>query len=79
MPDYVVFMADAQAGRAIPVNADNAEQARAKVLLECPGAAISVVLAEELEGCNRTMLLWEWMGLLAQSEISSSWQKCGHS
>ena len=59
MADYVVFAADGQAGRAIPVTADNAEQARAKVLMEYPGAQTSLVRAEELEGCNRMMLLWE--------------------
>ena len=63
MADFVVFAADGQAGRAIPVTADTAEQARAKVLMEYPGAETSVVPAGELEGCNRTMLLWEWMGM----------------
>ena len=52
----VVFMADAQAGRAMPVTAADAEQANAKVVLERTGVARNVLPAEDMKGRHRGQL-----------------------
>ena len=61
MPDYTVFSLDNDAGRVETVNTPDAVAAAAQVQAKYPGAATSAIPAEELEGCNRTKLLWEWM------------------
>ena len=62
MPQFMVFSIDASAGRAETVEAASAEAAEALVLAEHPNARATALPAEALEGCNRTRLLWEWMG-----------------
>ena len=66
MPDFGVFIADDQAGELWTITADSAEDAQAQTLATHPGATVSVVPAEELEGCSRSLLLWEWLGALRQ-------------
>ena len=62
MPEFTVFWVDGLAGRAETITAISADAAVAQVLAEHPGANATAVEAEALEGCNRTRLLWEWMG-----------------
>ena len=62
MPEWTVFSVDDGAGRAETVEAASAEAAEAVVQAAHPGAITSAVPAEALEGCNRSRLLWEWMG-----------------
>ena len=38
------------------------DPAEAVVQASHPGAITSAVPAEAMEGCNRSRLLWEWMG-----------------
>jgi hypothetical protein len=59
--DFVVFSLTDGAGRAETVQASSADEAVAMVLASHPGAITSVVPAAAVEGCNRTVLLWEWM------------------
>ncbi len=61
MPDFAVFSVDDAAGRVETVTAATPEQADAVVKAKYPGAVTSVVPAADLEGCNRTKLLWHWM------------------
>ena len=61
MPDFAVFSLDDRAGRVETVTAPDPEAASALVQSKYPGATTSAIPAEELEGCNRTKLLWEWM------------------
>ena len=62
MAEFVVFSLTDGAGRAETVQASSADAAEAMVLASHPGAITSVVPAAAVEGCNRTVLLWEWMG-----------------
>ena len=64
MPDFGVFVADGKAGMLLDVTAANAQQAAEQVLEEHPGAQVSAIPAEMLKGCNRTLLLWEWLGMV---------------
>ena len=66
VPDFVVFSYDGSAGRAEPIAATTPDDAVAQVLTAYPGAITSVVPAEALEGCNRTRLLWEWVGMVEE-------------
>jgi hypothetical protein len=61
MPDYAVFSLDAEAGRVETVTASNPEAATALVQAKYPDALTSAVPAEQVKGCNRTKLLWEWL------------------
>lgn len=61
MPDFAVFSLDDRAGRVETVTAPDPEAAAAQVLAKYPGATTSAVPVEELEGANRSKLLWEWM------------------
>ncbi len=60
--DFVVFSMTDGAGRAETVQASSADEAVAMVMANHPGAIASVVPAAAVGGCNRTVLLWEWMG-----------------
>ena len=62
VPEFTVFWVDELAGRAETITATSADAAVAQVLAEHPNARATAVPAEALEGCNRTRLLWEWMG-----------------
>ena len=62
MADFVVFSLTDGAGRAETVQATSADEAVAMVLAAHPGAITNVVPAAAVDGCNRTLLLWEWMG-----------------
>ena len=62
MPEFTVFWVDDLAGRAETISAISAAAAVAQVLAEHPSARATAVPAEAVEGCNRTRLLWEWMG-----------------
>jgi hypothetical protein len=62
MADFVVFSLTDGAGRAEAVQAISADAAEAMVLANHPGAITTVVPAAAVEGCNRTLLLWRWMG-----------------
>ena len=62
MADWIVFSLADGAGRAETVQASSADEAVAAVLASHPGAVTSVVPAAAVEGCNRSLLLWEWMG-----------------
>lgn len=66
MPDYVVFSYDGSAGRAEPITAPSPDEAVAQVLTDYPGAIASVIPADELDGCNRTRLLWDWVGMVQE-------------
>jgi hypothetical protein len=59
--DFVVFSLTDGAGRAETVQASSADEAVAAVLADHPDAITTVVPAAAVEGCNRTVLLWEWM------------------
>jgi hypothetical protein len=61
MADFVVFTLTDGAGRAETVQAISADAAEAMVLAAHPGAITSVVPAAAVDGCNRTLLLWQWM------------------
>ena len=61
MPDFAVFSLDDDAGRVETVTAPDPEAAVAQVQAKYPGALTSAVPAEEVDGCNRTKLLWAWM------------------
>jgi hypothetical protein len=65
MAEFTVFWVDELAGKAETITAINADAAVAHVLAEHPSAQATAVDAEALEGCNRTQLLWEWMGAVA--------------
>lgn len=62
MADFVVFSLTDGAGRAEAVQAISADAAEAMVLANHPGVITTVVPAAAVEGCNRTLLLWRWMG-----------------
>ena len=62
MADFVVFSLTDGAGRAETVQATSADAAEAMVLASHPGAITTAVPAAAVAGCNRTLLLWEWMG-----------------
>jgi hypothetical protein len=62
MAEFVVFSLTDGAGRAETVQASSADEAVAAVLADNPDAITTVVPAAAVEGCNRTLLLWEWMG-----------------
>ena len=62
MADFVVFSLTDGAGRAETVQATSADEAVAAVLASHPDAVTTAVPAAAVEGCNRTLLLWEWMG-----------------
>ncbi len=62
MADWIVFTLTDGAGRAETIKASSADAAEAMVLADHPGAITSAVPASAVEGCNRTVLLWEWMG-----------------
>jgi hypothetical protein len=62
MADWIVFSLANGAGRAQTIQATSADEAVAMVLADHPGAITSVVPAAAVDGCNRTVLLWEWMG-----------------
>lgn len=64
MPQFTVFSADADAGRVEMFTADTAAEAAAMALAAHPQAQVSAVPAEQLEGCNRTALLWRWLETL---------------
>lgn len=64
MPDFVVFSFDAEADRVDPVSATSADAPVAQVLAPQPGAITTVLPDEAMEGCNRTLLLREWMGVI---------------
>ena len=64
MPEFTVFWVDEVAGQAETITATSADAAVALVLAEHPSAQATAVAAEALEGCNRTRLLWEWMGMV---------------
>jgi hypothetical protein len=61
MADWMVFSLTDGAGRAETVEASSADEAVAAVLADHPGAITSVVPAAAVAGCNRSLLLWEWM------------------
>jgi hypothetical protein len=61
MAAFVVFYLTDGAGRAETVQATSADAAEAMVLAAHPGAITSVVPAAAVDGCNRTLLLWQWM------------------
>lgn len=61
MSDFTVFSLDADAGRVETVTAPDPEAAAALVQAKYPEATTSAIPAEQVEGCNRTKLLWEWM------------------
>jgi hypothetical protein len=74
MAEFVVFTLTDGAGRAETVQASSADEAVAAVLASHPGAVTSVVPAAAVEGCNRSLLLWEWM----ESAMASAPQNaCG--
>jgi hypothetical protein len=60
--DWIVFSMTDGAGRAETVQASSADEAVAMVLASHPGAVTSVMPASAVADCNRTLLLWEWMG-----------------
>ncbi len=60
--DWIVFSLTDGAGRAETVQASSADEAVATVLAAHPGAVTSVMPASAVADCNRTLLLWEWMG-----------------
>jgi hypothetical protein len=62
MADFVVLSLTDGAGRAETIQAISADAAEAMVLAAHPDAITSVVPAAAVDGCNRTVLLWEWMG-----------------
>jgi hypothetical protein len=64
--DLKVFWVDELAGKAETLTATCADAAVAQVLAEHPSAQATAVSAEALEGCNRTRLLWEWMGMVTR-------------
>jgi hypothetical protein len=59
--DWIVFSLTDGAGRAETVQASSADEAVAAVLASHPDAVTTAVPAAAVEGCNRTVLLWEWM------------------
>jgi hypothetical protein len=74
MPNWIVFSMTDGAGRAEAVQASSADEAVAMVLAAHPGAITSVVPAAAVDGCNRTLLLWQWM----ESAMASAPQNaCG--
>jgi hypothetical protein len=60
--DWIVFSLTDGAGRAETIQATSADEAVAMVLANHPGAIATAVPASAVDGCNRTLLLWEWMG-----------------
>ncbi len=62
MADWIVFSMTDGAGRAETVQATSADEAVAAVLASHPGAITTAVPAAAVAGCNRSLLLWEWMG-----------------
>ncbi len=68
MADWIVFSLADGAGRAETIQASSADEAVAAVLASHPGAIASVVPADVVEGCNRTVLLWKWMGTAMASK-----------
>ncbi len=62
MTDWIVFSLADGAGRAETVQASSADEAVAAVLADNPDAITTAVPAAAVEGCNRTLLLWRWMG-----------------
>ncbi len=61
MANFVVFTLTDGAGRAETVQASSADEAVAMVLASHPDAITTAVPAAAVGGCNRTLLLWEWM------------------
>jgi hypothetical protein len=64
VPEFTVFWVDDLTGRAEAITAISADAAVAQVSAEHPSARATAVEAEALEGCNRTRLLWDWMGMV---------------
>ena len=64
VPEFTVFWVDELAGRAETITATSADAVVAQVLAEHPSARATAVPAEAVDGCNRTRLLWEWMGMV---------------
>ncbi len=62
MAEFVVFSLTDGAGRAQTIQAGSADAAEAMVLANHPGAITTAVPAAAVDGCNRTLLLWRWMG-----------------
>ncbi len=62
MTDWIVFSMTDGAGRAETVQATSADAAEAMVLADHPDAITTAVPASAMAECNRTLLLWEWMG-----------------
>jgi hypothetical protein len=62
MANWIVFSLADGAGRAETVQASSADEAVAMVLADHPDAITSVMPASAVADCNRTLLLWEWMG-----------------
>jgi hypothetical protein len=62
MANWIVFSMTDGAGRAETVEASSADEAVATVLAVHPDAITTAVPAAAVAGCNRTLLLWEWMG-----------------
>ncbi len=60
--EFVVFSLTDGAGRAETVQASSADEAVAAVLADHPDAITTAVPVAVVDGCNRTLLLWEWMG-----------------
>ncbi len=61
MPEFGVFWADGVSALVETVTADDELQAQSRVLSAHPGARTAAVPAEKLEGCNKQLLLWEWL------------------
>ncbi len=60
--EFVVFSLTDGAGRAETVQASSADEAVAMVLADYPDAITTAVPAAAVAGCNRSLLLWQWMG-----------------
>lgn len=72
MLDYAVFSLVHRAGRVKTMTAPDFQAAAALVKSKYPGASTIAIPAEELKGCNRTKLLWEWMSTV----ISAYFPRC---
>ena len=68
MPSFTVFSVDADAGRVENVSAASPEESSALVEAKYPGAVTRAIPAELMEGCNRNLILWEWMGMLERAK-----------
>ncbi len=65
---FTVFSVDADAGRVEEIAAASEEEAVALVRAKYPDAIARAVPADLVEGCNRTLVLWEWMGILERDK-----------